>query len=744
MKGALIRHCVTCAACGPKLCPMAIFHLSAQTISRATGRSATGAAAYRSAGRFVDERTGLVFDYTKKLGVDHSVILAPDHAPDWALDRSRLWNAVEAAEKRRDSQLCREVEVALPVELSFEQQRDLVERFASAQFVEAGMVADLAMHHTTGHAPHCHILLTMRDIGPAGFGAKNRSWNDKQLLQQWREAWARDVNAALERVGSPARVDHRTLAAQGIARLPQPKIGAKVAEMERRGVRTERGSAALEVERINEAIEALASDMEAITNERAHAVETSADARPGGRGPGAVGPKPGQPGRPSANQRGGREPRERGPGGELERAADGGGAGGAGGGRPGAELRGDPEAGQREPEGGRRPGAAGASAPAAHLVGGVVPVGHPRLSALDRILALAGPRTAPADAGRPGGGRAPAASADRGAAGAAVKPDRSYLAARRQLEAMGGDEFELGIRDRAGRMLTRVWTRAQTLLSMAWLKRENSQGADVYVRPAGDTSSGLILVDDLDRGAIERMTAEGLEPACVVETSPDNHQVWVRLSRGTIAPELATEAARALAKRYGGDPNSADWKHFGRLAGLTNNKPSRRDGRGRAPYVLAHASSGRLASRGAELLAAVAVRQRQRQAEAERDRRAQAAQAAQERGSGRDPVQAYQTGWARLYARHGAAADLSRLDFALSADMLKRGFSPDQVALALEQASPELPARKAGHEADYVSRTVRAASQHPEVQAAQAARQAELERLAQERAELERRRGLER
>ena len=113
-----------------------------------------------------------------------------------------LWNAVEHSEKRKDSQVAREVEVALPTELTLDQQRELVRSFARSQFVDAGMVADIAIHHAKGENPHAHILLTMRDIGPDGFGQKNRSWNDKALLQNWREAWEVQTNQALRGQGT--------------------------------------------------------------------------------------------------------------------------------------------------------------------------------------------------------------------------------------------------------------------------------------------------------------------------------------------------------------------------------------------------------------------------------------------------------------------------------------------------------------------------------------------------------------
>ncbi|MAM40793.1 MAG: hypothetical protein CL949_20405 [Erythrobacter sp.] len=197
---------------------MAIYHLRATMISRSQGRSATAAIAYRVAERIEDRRTGLVFDYAKRGGVHHTEILAPDHAPDWVHDRSELWNRVEEAETRKNSQVAREVRVALPAELTHEARVDLVRDFVQAQFVERGMVADIALH-APGCAGdernhHAHILLTTREIDAEGFTTKNRDWNKVEVLEGWREAWARDSNAALERAGIEDRVDHRTLVAQ--------------------------------------------------------------------------------------------------------------------------------------------------------------------------------------------------------------------------------------------------------------------------------------------------------------------------------------------------------------------------------------------------------------------------------------------------------------------------------------------------------------------------------------------------
>ncbi|MGR3436646.1 MAG: MobQ family relaxase [Shimia sp.] len=205
---------------------MAIYHLRTTNISRSQGRSATAAAAYRVAERITDRRTGLVFDYAAKAGVEHAEILAPSHAPDWVSDRSELWNRVEEAERRRDSRVAREVRVALPSELSHAERVELVRDYVRDQFVDQGMVADVAWHAPGRDGDernhHAHILLTTRELGtpgedgtlPDGFGKKATEWNRVEALEGWRAAWARDVNLALERHGHEARVDHRTLEAQ--------------------------------------------------------------------------------------------------------------------------------------------------------------------------------------------------------------------------------------------------------------------------------------------------------------------------------------------------------------------------------------------------------------------------------------------------------------------------------------------------------------------------------------------------
>ena len=194
---------------------MALFHSTTKIITRSEGHNAVQAASYRSGLRLKCERTGQVFNFTRKREVSYRNILAPKGSPAWASDRAKLWNRVEASEARVNSQLCREVENALPIALTPEQHIQLLNEFVQKQFVDKGMVADISLHAKSGN-PHAHILLTLRDITPDGFGAKRRDWNDKALVTQWREAWANACNEALAKAGSTERIDHRSNKARGI------------------------------------------------------------------------------------------------------------------------------------------------------------------------------------------------------------------------------------------------------------------------------------------------------------------------------------------------------------------------------------------------------------------------------------------------------------------------------------------------------------------------------------------------
>ena len=223
---------------------MAIYHFSVKVISRASGRSAVAAAAYRSADRLHDERLDRDHDFTNKSGVVHSEILLPEGAPERFSDRATLWNEVEATEKRKDAQLSREVEFAIPREMTQAQGIELARDFVGQEFVARDMIADLNVHWDIGAdgqpKPHAHVMLTMREVGEDGFGAKVRDWNRTSQVEQWRERWADHVNTRLAELDIDARIDHRSLQAQGIDLEPQDKIGPAAQRMGERGLESER------------------------------------------------------------------------------------------------------------------------------------------------------------------------------------------------------------------------------------------------------------------------------------------------------------------------------------------------------------------------------------------------------------------------------------------------------------------------------------------------------------------------
>ena len=195
---------------------MAIYHAHVSVIKRSKGHSSVAAAAYRAGERLTDERTGDIHDYTRRRGVGAAEILAPASAPAWVQDRQELWTRVEAAERRTDSQVAREINIAIPRELPTDAGRALVRDYAKREFVDRGMVADVAFHNEGGENPHCHLLLTMRRLDADGFGQKERDWNDKKMVTGWREAWSQSANRALEEHGHDEQIDHRTLAAQSV------------------------------------------------------------------------------------------------------------------------------------------------------------------------------------------------------------------------------------------------------------------------------------------------------------------------------------------------------------------------------------------------------------------------------------------------------------------------------------------------------------------------------------------------
>ena len=235
---------------------MASYHLSVKTIKRSAGRSATAAAAYRVGERIECQREGRIHDYTRKQGIKETFILTPKDAPDWATDRSRLWNEVEASETRRNSVTAREWELALPSEISAEDRSQITRDFAQELVSRYGVAVDVAIHapHREGDQRnhHAHVLTSTRKLEAGGFTAKTRVLDSAKTggveIEQMRGVWADLQNRALERAGETERVDHRSLEAQRDAALergdqlsaeeldrdPELKLGPAANSMERR------------------------------------------------------------------------------------------------------------------------------------------------------------------------------------------------------------------------------------------------------------------------------------------------------------------------------------------------------------------------------------------------------------------------------------------------------------------------------------------------------------------------------
>lgn len=288
---------------------MAIMAPHIQIVKRSDGRSSVAFAAYRAAALLHDERIDRTHDYTRKSGVIHTEILAPEHAPDWVRDRQRLWNEIELASKRQDAQVAREFMLPLPHELSDGQRLALVRDFAAQMFVAKGMIADIAIHlpdrHSDQRNHHAHITCTMRHVTKDGFGKQAREWNDdfagvkklyalrqsgkaleaeafeKELRKtrpifDWREQWAGAVNRHLAKAGLSHRIDHRSWAAQGIEREPEKHIGVDATQLERKGEQTRAGDERRDIQERNAAL----SQLEHRAVENAHALELLARGMP--------------------------------------------------------------------------------------------------------------------------------------------------------------------------------------------------------------------------------------------------------------------------------------------------------------------------------------------------------------------------------------------------------------------------------------------------------------------------------
>ncbi|KHT17924.1 MobQ family relaxase [Pectobacterium brasiliense] len=194
---------------------MAIFHLEFKIVKRSEGMSSCRKAAYHARCKITDDRTGNTYDFSHRTDLFHHQILAPISAPAHIIESSTaLWNEVERVERQKDGQTARYFDVAIPCELSNKDKIKLVAEYCQKNFVDKGMIADIAFHDLDGNNPHAHVMLTLKPIIADGFGKKERSWNDKKNVIQWREAWSALANRYLTAAGSNERIDHRSIDAQ--------------------------------------------------------------------------------------------------------------------------------------------------------------------------------------------------------------------------------------------------------------------------------------------------------------------------------------------------------------------------------------------------------------------------------------------------------------------------------------------------------------------------------------------------
>ena len=273
---------------------MAIYHLSIKIISRGKGKSAVAASAYRSGEKIKNEYDGIVHDFTRKGGIAHTEILLPQNAPQEFSDRGTLWNSVEKIEKSKNSQLAREIEVALPKELDREKQINLVREYVKENFVEVGMCADIALHDKNDGNPHAHILLTMRPLNEdTTWGAKSKKeyildengekvklkngnyktrkintvdWNEQDKAEHWRKAWADITNKYLEENSIYDKVDHRSYQRQGIEQIPTIHLGVSASQMEKKGIATDRGNINREIKHQNAILREISRRIKALLN----------------------------------------------------------------------------------------------------------------------------------------------------------------------------------------------------------------------------------------------------------------------------------------------------------------------------------------------------------------------------------------------------------------------------------------------------------------------------------------------
>ena len=273
------------------------FHFNISMISRGKSKSAVASAAYISCEKIKNEWDGVTHDYHNKKGLLHSEIFLLENIPKEFQNRSFLWNSVELNEKASNAQLARNFIIALPKELSFEENKKLITEFIQENFVSKGMIADLAIHDESNEGNnniHAHIMTTLRPINEKGqWQAKSKKeyilddegnkilnkngkpktrkveltdWNNKGNAEKWRESFAEICNIYLERNNLEKRVDHRSFERQGIEEIPTIHLGASASALERKGIETDKGNINREIKKHNSLVKAIKERISELTS----------------------------------------------------------------------------------------------------------------------------------------------------------------------------------------------------------------------------------------------------------------------------------------------------------------------------------------------------------------------------------------------------------------------------------------------------------------------------------------------
>ena len=272
------------------------FHFSVSIISRGKGKSAVASSAYIAGEKIKNEWDGVTHDYTKKQGVIHKKIFLPEHAPKEFSDRTTLWNSVELFEKNSNAQLARNFIIALPKELSLEENKKLISEFIETNFTDEGMIADLAIHDESqdgNNNIHAHIMTIVRPLNEDGtWGQKSKkeymldensekilgkngkpktrkveltNWNDRGNVEKWRESFSNLCNRYLQENEIDKKVDHRSFKRQAVKQIPTIHLGAAASALERKGIRTEKGDINREIKKQNQLLKAIGEEIRKIT-----------------------------------------------------------------------------------------------------------------------------------------------------------------------------------------------------------------------------------------------------------------------------------------------------------------------------------------------------------------------------------------------------------------------------------------------------------------------------------------------